>query len=75
LIDRRRHDVRSFRPADCKSDHYLVAEKFTNGLAVNKQRSHKLGMERFNFKELNKVHGKEQYHVEVSKWFGAFSFE
>jgi hypothetical protein len=33
--------------------------------AVNKQRSHRFHMERFNLKKVNKVEGKEQYHVEA----------
>ncbi|PNF35343.1 hypothetical protein B7P43_G02567, partial [Cryptotermes secundus] len=41
LIDRRRHssilDVRSFRAADCDTDHYLVVAKFRERLAVSKQ--------------------------------------
>jgi hypothetical protein len=35
-------------------------------LAVNKQRSHRFLMERFNLKKLNEVESKEKYHVEVS---------
>jgi hypothetical protein len=38
-------------------------------LAVNKQRSHRFRMERLNLKELNKVEGKEKYHIEVSNRF------
>jgi hypothetical protein len=43
LVDRQRHsnvlDVRSFKTADCDSDHYLVVAKVRERLAVNKQRS------------------------------------
>jgi endonuclease/exonuclease/phosphatase family metal-dependent hydrolase len=41
LLDRRRHsnvlDVRSFRAADCDSDHYLLVAKVRERLAVNKK--------------------------------------
>jgi hypothetical protein len=35
-------------------------------LAVNKERSRRLHMERFNLQELKEVEGKEQFRVEVS---------
>jgi hypothetical protein len=76
LVDRRRHsnvlDVRSFKEADCDSDHYLVVTKVRERLAVNKQRSQRFHMERFNPKKLNKVEGKEQFCVEFSNRFAAF---
>jgi hypothetical protein len=75
LVDRRRHsnvlDVRSFRAADCDTDHYLVVAKVRERLAVNKQTSQKFNMERFNLKKLNDVEGKKQFHIEVSNRFGA----
>jgi endonuclease/exonuclease/phosphatase family metal-dependent hydrolase len=59
LVDKRRQsnvlDVRSFRAADCHSDHYLVVVKVKERLAVNKQRSQIFDMERFNLKKLNEV--------------------
>jgi hypothetical protein len=43
-----------------------VVEKVRERIAVNKQRSHKFHMERFNLNKLNEVQGKEQNRVEVS---------
>jgi hypothetical protein len=52
MVDRRRYSnvlhVRSFRPTDCDSDHYLVVAKVKERLAVNKQSSQRFHMERFN---------------------------
>jgi hypothetical protein len=45
--------------------------KVRERLAVNKQRSQRFHMERFNLKKLNDVEGKEQFRVEVSNRFAA----
>jgi hypothetical protein len=75
LVGRRRHsnvlEVRSFRAADCDSGHYLVVAKVRERLAVNKQRSHRFHVERFNLKKLNEDERKGQYLVEVSNRFAA----
>jgi hypothetical protein len=44
-----------------------VVVKLRERLAVNKQRSRRFDMERFNLKKLDKVEGKEQFHTEVWK--------
>jgi hypothetical protein len=45
--------------------------KVRERLAVNKQRSHRLHMDRFSLKKLNEVQGKEQFHIEVSNRFAS----
>jgi len=56
LIDRRWHssllDVRSYRGADCDTDHCLVVAKFTESLAVSTQTLQKIDVEGFNFGKL-----------------------
>jgi len=55
LIDRRWHlsilNVRSFRGADCDTDHYMVVAEISKRLAVNKQAARKFDVERFNLGE------------------------
>jgi hypothetical protein len=62
-------DVRSFRAADCDTDHYLVVATVSKRLAVSKQTVHRVCMERFNLKKLNEVEDKEQSHVQISNRF------
>jgi hypothetical protein len=48
-----------------------VVAKVRERLAVNKQRSQRFDMERFNLKKLNDVECKEQFGLEVSNRFEA----
>jgi hypothetical protein len=73
LIDKRWHsnvlDLELLRAPDCNSGYQPVAAKVRERPVVNKQRSHRFHMERFNLKKLNKAGGKQKYHVEVSNRF------
>jgi hypothetical protein len=63
LIDRRWHsctlDVKSFRGADCDTDHYVVVAKIRERLEVSKRPVNKMDMDRFNLKKLNEGDVKE----------------
>jgi hypothetical protein len=48
-----------------------VVAKVRERLAAIKQTTYRLHMERFNFKKLNEVEGKEQYCFEFSNRFAA----
>jgi hypothetical protein len=48
-----------------------VLSELREGPAVNRQRSHKFLVERFNLKKLNEIEGKEHCCVEVSNRFTA----
>jgi hypothetical protein len=73
LIDKRWHSnilhVRSFRGADCDTDHYLVVAKLRERISVSKRARQNFDLERFDLKKLDDLKVKEKYQVEISNRF------
>jgi hypothetical protein len=70
FIDKRRHsnilDIRSFRGADCDTDHYLLVAKLRDRISVSKQAKQNSDLERFDLTNLDDVEVKEKYQAGIS---------
>jgi hypothetical protein len=75
LIERRWHssipNVRSCRGTDCDTDHYLVAAKVREKLAVSKQAAQNSYVERLNLRKLNALEVLKNYQIKISNRFAA----
>ena len=73
LIDKRRHtsivDIRTFRGADCNSDHYLVIGELRERLSVAKRVEQQVNITKFNILKLKDEEAKQNYQVEISNRF------
>jgi hypothetical protein len=73
LIDNRRHlnilDVRSFREADCDTDHYVVVAKLRERISVSKGARQNFDTEGSDLRNLHDVEVTEKYWVEILNRF------
>jgi len=75
LIDRRHStilDMRSFRGADCDTVHHLVVPKGRERLTVSKRAAQDFHVERFNFRKLNELEVRKEYHIEITNRFAVW---
>ena len=70
LIDRRWHwcvlYLRSFRRANCDTDHYLAVAKVRENLAGNNRTEQKFNVERFNLRKLSELEVRKEYQIKSS---------
>jgi len=63
--------VRSFREADCDTDHLLVFPKVREVLAVSKQATQTFNVGRFNLRQLSELEVRKQFHIKFLNRFAA----
>jgi len=72
-MDRRQHssilDIGSFMGAECDIGHYLVVAKFTQVMAVSKQATKNVDMERLNLRKLRELENRIYYWIKISNRF------
>jgi len=68
-IDHILTDVRSFRGADCVTDHSLAVANLTEILAVSKQAAKKFDGAIFNLRKLNELEVRKEYQIEITNGF------
>ena len=66
--------ARSFRGADCDTDHCLVVAKVKERLEVSEQAAQNFNWERFDFRKLNELEVRKQYQTEISNRFETLEY-
>ena len=58
--------MRSFKGADCGTDHHLLIAKVTEMLAEGNQAAQRFDRQRLNLKKLNEPEYREQNQIEIT---------